>query len=127
VDRHQLEAWLAEYGNAWQDRDSRAFVSLFAPEVLYHWTPFEEPKRGRDVLAAAFDAAVARQASIRFSSAVLAVDERSGIASWRCSFERVGTGRQVQLDGIFQMEFDNGGSCTVFREWWHSDEFLRPP
>jgi hypothetical protein len=124
VDRHQLEAWLAEYGNAWQDKDSRAFVRLFAPDALYYWTPFEEPKRGRDVLTAAFDAAVARQASIRFSSAVLAVDGRRGIASWRCSFERVGTGRQVQLDGIFQMEFDDAGSCKVFREWWHSDEFL---
>jgi hypothetical protein len=30
----------------------------------------------------------------------------------------------VRLDGIFLMEFNAERECTLFREWWHSDEAL---
>jgi len=29
---------------------------------------------------------------------------------------------RFQLAEAFRMEFDDEGKCTVFREWWHSDE-----
>ena len=35
---------------------------------------------------------------------------------------RVGSGQTVHLDGIFLMEFNGQRGCTLFREWWHSDE-----
>ena len=59
-----LEAWLDRYGRAWEAKDTAAFVGLFAPEASYHWTPYREPQRGRAELAAAFEAAIARQRSI---------------------------------------------------------------
>lgn len=122
MDRRQLEEWLAAYGEAWERKDTGAFVGLFSPDARYHWTPFEAAKRGREALAEAFDAAVARQRGISFGSEVLSVAEGVGIAHWRCSFDRVETGDRVRLDGIFRMEFDEDGLCRSFREWWHSDE-----
>lgn len=122
MDRSGLEAWLLEYGRAWERKDTERFVSLFAPAVRYFWTPFEGPKQGRAELAAAFGSAVARQEAIRFTGRVLAVTDVGGLAHWRCSFDRIGTGRRVSLDGVFEMEFDGAGQCRIFREWWHSDE-----
>lgn len=117
-----IQSWLCAYGRAWERKEKDAFANLFAPDARYYWTPFEEPKRGRKEVAQAFESAVAGQESISFRSTVLLADGRSSLAHWHCSFDRVPGGRRVELDGIFQMEFDAEGCCLVFREWWHSNE-----
>ena len=122
MDEDAVAAWLASYGTAWENRDSTAFIRLFSPDVHYYWTPFEEPKRGRDRLAEAFQSATAGQERIAFRASLLAVRDSRAVAHWQCSFQRVGTGLPVHLDGIFLMEFDAQAVCTVFREWWHAQE-----
>ena len=59
MNRTELETWLEAYGRAWERNDTRAFTSLFPADVHYHWTPFDEPRIGRNALAEGFDAAVA--------------------------------------------------------------------
>lgn len=122
MDEITVEKWLSRYGQAWERKETEAFVTLFSPDVRYHWTPFEDPKEGREELAQAFESAVARQEAIRFKSTVLSAEGRSALTHWHCSFDRGPTGQRVELDGIFHMEFDSAGRCQVFREWWHSDE-----
>lgn len=122
MEQPHLEQWLSEYGRAWENKDARSFVRLFADNVSYFWTPLEEAKQGRKAVEAAFQAAVLRQEDIRFTAEILGVFGRTGIAHWQCSFHRPSSGRDVRLDGIFVMRFDEDGRCGVFREWWHSDE-----
>jgi nuclear transport factor 2 (NTF2) superfamily protein len=122
LTRAAAESWLSDYGRAWQARDAAAFAALFSHDVRYHWTPFDSPQQGRHEVGEAFRAAVARQGAVRFDSELLAVTDSVALARWSCSFDRVGADHRVRLDGIFQMEFDEGGLCRVFREWWHSDE-----
>ena len=122
MTRERLEAWLAAYGRAWERKDTEAFVDLFAPDVRYHWTPFQDPKRGREGVGEAFRAAVSCQEAIEFNCTLRWVEGQEGLAHWWCSFDRVETGHRVRLDGIFEMMFDEAGRCEVFREWWHSDE-----
>lgn len=122
MDEDGIRSWLSAYGQAWERKETSAFVALFAPDVRYYWTPFEEPKQGQKEVAQAFESAVARQESIGFRSTVLLADGRSSLAHWHCAFDRVPGGWRVELDGIFQMEFDAEGRCRVFREWWHSNE-----
>lgn len=95
---------------------------LYSPDVLYYWTPFDEPKRGLEEITAASHEASSRQEKIEFSYEVLAVKGNRGWARWSCSFVRVSTRRKVHIDGILQSTFDDDGRCTEFREWWHSDE-----
>ena len=122
VEASAVSAWLESYGRAWEARDSSAFVRLFARNVRYHWTPFEPAKEGRAGLSDAFEAATARQEQIAFRASVLAVRDGLSLAHWQCSFVRPRSGRRVRLDGVFLMEFNVERECTLFREWWHSDE-----
>jgi ketosteroid isomerase-like protein len=122
VETTDVAAWLEAYGTAWESKETSAFVRLFSPDVTYHWTPFDAPQEGREQLAEAFESAIARQKNIAFGSTVLAIDGRRALAHWRCSFERSESERRVQLDGIFLIEFGDERKCTLFREWWHSDE-----
>jgi ketosteroid isomerase-like protein len=122
MESNHLDNWLAAYGLAWERRDAQAFAALFTPDVHYHWTPFEEPKVGRDAVAEAFGAAVVRQRDIRFTASALSRGDPVGIAHWQCSFERTDADYTVRLDGMLTVEFADSGLCRIFREWWHSDE-----
>lgn len=124
VEASAISGWLESYGRAWEARDSSAFVLLFSRDVSYHWTPFEAAKEGRNGLSEAFETATARQERIAFRATVLAAHDGRSLAHWQCSFVRPDSGLPVRLDGIFLMEFNADGECTLFREWWHSDEAL---
>ncbi|WP_456426307.1 nuclear transport factor 2 family protein [Rhodocaloribacter sp.] len=117
-----FEAWLVAYGGAWEARDAEAFAALFTEDVRYHWMPFEAPKEGREGVAAAFRAAVARQSDIRFGFEIWRVTPEHAVAHWWCRFTRLSAGHPVRLDGVLTMEAAPDGRCRIFREWWHSDE-----
>ena len=93
MDHQTFDRWLAAYGAAWEAKDAEAFAHLFTDDVRYFWTPFEEPKTGRDGVAEAFSSAVANQRDIHFNYEILAVGEERGVARWRCVFTRRATGR----------------------------------
>jgi len=122
LSQARFHSWLADYGEAWQARDAARFAGLFADNALYYWTPFEAPKKGRAEIAAAFSAAVADQSDIEFGARVLYTQAQLGAAHWSCAFTRAGTGKRVHLDGVFVVQFTDGGEALSFREWWHSDE-----
>ena len=71
-------------------------------------------------MAAAFEAAIARQRDIVFTHTIWS--SSPAVCHWHCEFLRVPCDRRVELDGVFHMTFDVHGVCTEFREWWHSDE-----
>lgn len=122
LSEKQFSDWLAAYGAAWQARDASAFADLFADKALYYWTPFDEAKKGRDEIAAAFSEALANQRDIEFGARVLYTQSQLGAAHWSCAFTRPTTGKRVHLDGIFVVQFGENGKALSFREWWHSDE-----
>ena len=122
LTEQDFETWLKRYGDAWEARDGAGFASLFDDDALYYWTPFEDPQKGVKEIEAAFSAAVARQQKIDFGARVLYVAAQLGAAHWSCAFTRKETGKRVHLDGIFVVQFGEGGNALSFREWWHSDE-----
>ncbi len=122
LSRESFEEWLRNYGAAWEGRDPEAAAGLFSKDAHYHWTPFDEPKRGREAIAAAWQEATSRQRSVRFSFEILAVVGATGIARWHTSLRRETTDRHVEIDGILLAEFTSDSLCRVFREWWHSAE-----
>lgn len=124
MDEQRFSQWLRRYGEVWESRYPDGLHDLYSPDLLYYWTPFDEPKRGLAEITAASREAASRQERIEFSYEVLAVKGNRGWARWWCSFVRVSTGRKVRLDGILQSTFDDEGRCTEFREWWHSDELI---
>jgi ketosteroid isomerase-like protein len=118
----RFEAWLAQYGKAFEAQNATAFSALFTEKALHYRTPFEEPKKGRGEIAAAFAAAVGRQRDIDFGARVLYVNAELGAAHWSAAFTRTNSGRRVHIDGVLGARFDATGKVVSLREWWHSDE-----
>jgi hypothetical protein len=117
-----FSAWLSAYGKAWEHKNAGGYAELFADNALYYWTPFDQPKKGREEIVAAIAAAVANQRDIEFGARVLYTQAQLGVAHWSCAFTRIPTGKRVHIDGICVVQFETDGKALSFREWWHSDE-----
>ena len=117
-----FDEWLKAYGDAWQRGDLQAAARLFAADARYYWTPFEPPKVGRGEIAAAWGSAISRQQDIDFRYTIWSVSGSLGVAQWHTTFIRRESGQVVEIDGVMYSEFDSEGRCSLFREWWHSDE-----
>ncbi len=122
LSEQDFKTWLRGYGTAWETKDADAFAGAFEDGALYYWTPFDDPQKGREEIAAAFSDAVKNQQDIEFGARPLYVQAQLGAAHWSCAFTRITTGQRVHLDGIFVVQFGDAGKALSFREWWHSDE-----
>ena len=121
MDRNGFQDWMEALGRHWETKDSRGFSELFAEGIDYHFTPFEEPKRGRSEVEEAVERAHATQGGIKFGHEILSFQDDTGICRWWCDFTRTTTGKPIRLDGILICEFDPNDFCRTFREWCLKD------
>ena len=114
-----LEAWLARYEQAWEQRDPAQAAALFTDNAPYHEMPFDAPKAGRAGIRDYWATVTADQRNIDFKSQVIAVNGQTGVARWSASLTSAASGARVELDGVFILKFDSSGLCSELREWWH--------
>ena len=114
-----LEDWLARYEEAWEQRDPARAAALFTENAPYYEKPFDAPKAGRNGIRDYWAAVTADQRDVDFTSSVVAVNGRTGIARWNAKLKSASSGVRVELDGVFVLTFDDGGLCSELREWWH--------
>ena len=114
-----LEAWLARYEEAWEQRDPSRAAALFTENAPYHEMPFEAPKAGRRGIHDYWATVTADQRDVDFKSSVVAVNGQTGVARWSAKLKSASSGARVELDGVFVLTFDDSGLCSELREWWH--------
>lgn len=115
-----LEAWLARYKQAWEQRDPGQAAALFTEDAPYHEMPFDAPKAGRTGIRDYWATVTADQRNIEFKSQVIAVNGPTGVARWSASLSSAASGARIELDGAFVLQFDgSSGLCSELREWWH--------
>lgn len=117
-----VEAWLAKYETAWEQRSPDQVVQLFTENATYRETPFQAPMNGRGGIRKYWTDVTADQRSVDFKSDVIAVQGNVGVAHWSATFQSASSGNKVELDGVFVLTFDASGLCTSLREWWHLPE-----
>lgn len=135
-----IEKFMATYKQAWERSDENLLVSLFAPEGVYHNTPFAE-QRGHDAIKAYWQRTkLQRDIEVRYQ--VVHAHPGGGVARWHTRYQvtseemfkmwaaSAGTNMlarkpgdplpRLALDGVALVELDASGLCSHFRIWWHS-------
>lgn len=115
----RFTTWLTEYGRASAVNDPRASADLFAPDARYYENPFDEPMVGREAIYEYWNKGAQNLKDKESTFEILAVKGGTVIARWRSSFTVIESGKRLALDCLFVAEFDDGGLCRTFREWWH--------
>ncbi len=119
ISRADLEAWLAGYKRAWEQKDGDAAGRLFAADGRYFETPFSAPFEGPAGVRDYWVRVTADQQDVEFRYELISVDGHTGIASWSAKFITVAGRTPVELGGIFVLDFDQSKRCVRLREWWH--------
>ena len=135
-----IHGFLATYRRAWETSDEELLVTLFAPDGVYHNTPFAE-QRGHEAIKAYWQRTkLQKDIAVRYE--VLQAHAGGGIARWHTTYQvtseemfkmwaaSAGTNvlarkpgdplPRLALDGIAVVELDAAGLCRHLRLWWHS-------
>ena len=115
----ELGAWLSGYESAWETKSPDAVAQLFVSGALYYETPYAEPFRGLDGIREYWSNVTADQRDIDFQADIVGTVGNTGIARWSATFTSMSSSAEVELNGVFLLEFDQDGLCAVLREWWH--------
>lgn len=122
-----FKEWMEMYGKPCEESDPKAAAELFTQNAEYYETPFDEPMIGQDAIYRYWSGASQVLKDVRFSYEMLAVKANRGIARWQRKYVSNKSGSHVALDGVFLVDFDDQGKCTLFREWWHRQEIDSNP
>jgi uncharacterized protein (TIGR02246 family) len=135
-----LERFMATYKRAWERADEALLLTLFAPDGVYHNTPFAE-QRGHAAIAAYWQRTkLVKDTRVRYE--IVYAHARGGVARWHTTYQvtseklfetwAASTGTnllarkagdplpRLALDGVAVVELDDAGLCRHFRIWWHS-------
>jgi len=122
LTHEQFRQWMVTYGRAGAENDPHASANLFAEDAAYYETPFADPMIGRDAIYEYWNNGAQRLKDKESTFEVLAVNGNLGVARWRSQFTVIESGNRFALDCLFTVEFNDGGLCRIFREWWHIQE-----
>ncbi len=76
-------------------------------------------RKGRAGIEEYWRGVTADQRDVQFESQVIAVNGNTGVAHWSAKFRLQSSGATIELDGVFVLEFNESGECSLLREWWH--------
>jgi uncharacterized protein (TIGR02246 family) len=135
-----IQGFMATYRRAWETSDEDLLATLFAPDGVYHNTPFAE-QRGHAAIKAYWQR-TKLQRDIAVRTEVVHAHARGGVARWHTTYQvaseemfrmwaaSAGTNLlarkpgdplpRLALDGVAIVELDDAGLCAHFRIWWHS-------
>jgi ketosteroid isomerase-like protein len=125
VDRADLERWISDYERAWRTAGTAVLEQLFTPDATYRTTPFAEPIRGLDAIAALWEAErEGPDEPFTMTSETVAVEGDVGVARVDVRYGRPGGTHYVDL---WIVSLEPGGRCAAFEEWPFWPERGRTP
>jgi hypothetical protein len=113
MERATLEKWISHYEKVWRTPGTDRLGELFADEVSYLASPWEQPMQGLADLATFWE--LQRDGAdeeFEMTSEVVAVDGDVGVARIEVRYGNGDCWRDIWI-----VHFDAEGRCVHFEEW----------
>jgi len=115
MDRDFVARWVEGYERAWRTAGTDALADLFATDVSYRVSPWADPIRGIDALAAFWESGRdGPDEAFTLVKDVVAVD--SPVSVVRLSVDYADDDADHWRD-LWVLRFDEDGRCAEFEEW----------
>jgi hypothetical protein len=113
MERATLKSWIEQYERLWRSAGTDGLSELFSADVTYTPSPWREPIRGLEALAAFWDEErEGPDERFTLKSDVVALDGEIGVARVEVTYERGQRWRDLWV-----VRLDADGRCTAFEEW----------
>jgi hypothetical protein len=115
MNRTDVTRWIDAYERVWRTPGTDQLATVFAPEVRYSTSPWEEPVIGLDDLARFWEHERAgADEGFVLHSEVVAVEGRTAVVRVSVDYDDPAVGKWRDL---WVLQFTPGGRCAVFEEW----------
>jgi ketosteroid isomerase-like protein len=120
VNKDAVQAWLDAYLEAWRSYDPAQIGALFSEDALYAHSPFDEgdPVRGRAAIVASWLEEPDAAGSWEARYVPIVVEGNVAVAQGRTRYLLPDGTLEREFANTFVMQFDQGGLCTHFTEWY---------
>jgi hypothetical protein len=119
VTKAIVSAWLDRYIQAWKTYDKEAIGALFSDDVLYYYSPFHDPVRGRAAIVASWLEQPDQAGTYDAHYEPVLIEGDRALTNGRSRyFEQDGKTLKTEYDNIFVLRFDEQGQCKEYREWF---------
>ena len=119
VTKETVSAWLAGYVQAWKTYDKDTIGALFSEDVVYYYTPFSEPVRGRAAVVVAWLEQPDEAGTYDAHYEPVLIEGDHAVTNGRSRyFEQDGKTLKMEWDNVFFLQFDADGRCKEYREWY---------
>jgi hypothetical protein len=119
MTEQSFREWLENYLRPQEKRNADKIKDLFAPDGVYWWGPFYEPRHGAAAIYEHHRNALSHQTGLVYRYEILAVTESCGVARFHLVLDELMPGEPTEYDGIFLVHLDDNNRCTLFEEWYH--------
>lgn len=120
MTRDDAERWLQKYVEAWRSYDPEAIGALFGEDAEYRYHPYDEPVRSRGAIVASWLEEGRRDAPGTWDAHydVIAIDGNVAVVTGTSTY----LAPNGEIDRVyynnFVLEFDDGGLCKSFTEYY---------
>ena len=118
MERSQVEAWLAEYIEAWRSNERERIAALFTDDVRYRYYPHEEPIVGAEAVADAWLDDPDEPDSWTASYEAVAVEGDVAVATGESLYREPDGSAGGAYDNCFVIHFAADGRCREFVEYY---------
>ena len=113
ASRDEVDNWIAAYERAWRSAGTESLADLFAEDGSYRMSPYEEPARGLEQIAALWERErEGADEGFEMRHEVMAVEGDTAVVRVEVEYAR-GT----EYRDLWVIRLDPDGRCRDFEEW----------
>lgn len=112
-----INNWIENFILAWKKRDIETIMNIFSSVEEYWETPFFKLSKGPENIKNAWEE-IMYQDNIILNISVLISKENDYILQWYLKYIDSRDKQEYEMDGIYQLKFNDLKKCTFFKQWW---------
>jgi SnoaL-like domain len=113
--RAEVDAWVAAYERAWRTAGTEPLRDLFSEEATYRMSPYAEPARGLDEIAALWGRErEGPEESFQMRHEIVALDDETAVVRVEVEY---GPPRNSEYRDLWILRLAPDGRCREFEEW----------
>lgn len=117
MTREAVRNWCDLLSKSWLNTDFQQILSIFSDVEYYYEDPFSAPGSSAADIKSYWEEIVFQKIK-ELKMTPLAIDGNTAIIRWYLDYIDTRTGEEIIMDGIYQVEFNEFGKCTMFIQWW---------
>lgn len=121
MKKEQLSIWTERFVSLWKNHDVESILDMFDETEQYYEGPFSEAVSSREDIKKLW-VDIVYQDIIDLSVDVIAMEGSVVVMHWYLKYKDTREFSVYEMDGTYQVAFNDKGKCSYFKQWWVVNE-----